>query len=355
MAMYYMISLTMENILLPMETMPYLDFEAPWYNHAFLETTNLNGHNYTVMGEVGQTMISGAFVMFFNKTLFDTFYNGDVNLYQIVNEGDWTLDRMTALCEPVYQDANGNGEADEGDIFGHYFTNTDTLGADSFYGASMIDYLKKDDDGTYFFNATCDRMFTFTEKMHKLLFEGTNTLRLPYNNDDIMNTMKADQTIFVTWMLSGVDLLRDMESDFGIIPMPKLDEAQAQYAEYVHDASSSFSIPVTENDAAMVAAFLEAMSAESFRIVTPAYFETALKAKYSRDSETSQMLDLIVEGIYLDFSYIYGGSVNAPIGKIRSLLASATNCENAASSLAKQEKATMKSLTKLLEKYEDIK
>ncbi len=353
--MYSMMSLTMENILLPMNELPYLDFSAPWYNQAFLEQTNFNGHNYTVMGEIGQTMISGAFVMFFNKTLFDTFYNGEVNLYQIVNEGEWTIDKMTSLCEPVYQDANGNGTPDEGDIFGHYFTNTDTLGADSFYGAARVEYLKKDDDGTWFFNATCDRMITFTEKMHKLLFEGTNTLRLPYNNDEIMDTMKADQTIFVTWMLSGIDLLRDMESDFGILPMPKLDTAQENYAEYVHDASSSFSIPVTEPDPAMVAAFLEAMSAESFRTVTPAYFETALKAKYSRDSETSQMLDIIVDGIYLDIGYIFGGSLNSPIGKIRSLLASAKNCENAVSTLAKNEKVTMKSLEKLLEKYESIK
>ena len=353
--MYSMMSLTMENILLPMNDLPYLDFTAPWYNQAFLEDTNLNGHNYTVMGEVGQTMISGAFVMFFNRTMFDTFYNGDVNLYQVVNEGEWTIDKMISLCEPVYQDLNGDGEANEGDIFGHYFTNTDTLGADAFYGAARIDYLKKNDDGTWTFNAVCDRMITFTEKMHKLLFEGTNTLRLPYNNDDIMNTMKADQTIFVTWMLSGIDLLRDMESDFGILPMPKLDTAQEKYAEYVHDASSSFSIPVTEDDPAMAAAFLEAMSAESFRVVTPAYFETALKAKYSRDSETSQMLDIIVDGIYLDLGYIFGGSLNAPIGKIRSVLASATSCENAASSLAKNEKATMKALEKLLQKYEDIK
>ncbi len=307
------------------------------------------------MGELGQTMISGAFVMFFNKTMFDTFYNGEVNLYQVVNEGEWTIDKMISLCEPVYQDANGNGQADEGDIFGHYFTNTQTLGADSFFGASKLEYLKKGDDGVYFYNAASERMITFTEKMHRLLFEDNNTLRLPYNNDEIMDTMKADQTIFVTWMLSGVDLLRDMESDFGIIPMPKLDNLQDQYAEYVHDSSTSFSIPVTEDNPDMVAAFLEAMSAESFRVVTPAYFETALKSKYSRDSETSQMLDLIVEGIYLDLAYIYGANLNSPIGVIRNLLASATACENATSTLTKSEKATMKAVEKLIEKYEKIK
>ena len=352
--MYYMMSLTMENILLPLNNLPYVDFTAPWYNHAFLETTNLNGNNYTVMGELGQTMISGAFVMFFNKTLFDTYYNGEINLYQTVNEGEWTIDRMTELCEPVYTDANGNGKADEGDIFGHYFTNTQTLGADSFFGAAKLEYLKKGDDGVWFYNAASERMISFTEKMHKLLFEGTNTLRLPYNNDEIMDTMKADQTIFVTWMLSGIDLLRDMESDFGILPMPKLDESQDKYAEYVHDSSTSFSIPVTEPAPEMVAAFLEAMSAESFRVVTPAYFETALKSKYSRDSETSQMLDLIVDGIYLDLAYIYGANLNSPIGVIRNILGGATACENATSTLTKSEKATMKMVEKLIEKYKGL-
>ena len=59
--------------------------------------------------------------------------------------------------------------------------------------------------------------------MHSLLFENNNTCRLPYNDDTIMTTMINDQTIFTTWMLTGVNYLRDMQSDFGIIPMPKLD------------------------------------------------------------------------------------------------------------------------------------
>lgn len=353
-AMYNTMPLVVDNMFLPLNTLPYLDFSAPWYNQAFLETTNLNGNNYVIMGELSQTMISGTFSMFFNKTLFDEYYNGSENLYDIVNEGEWTLDRMATLCEPLYTDTNGDGAANEGDTFGHFFTDTKTLGADSFFGAAQIEYLAKTDDGTYIFNGTSERMVEFAEKMHKLLFQNNNTLRTPNNNEQIMDIMKNHQAVFTTWMLGGIDYLRDMEDAFGIIPMPKLNEAQEIYTSYIHDGSSAFTIPVTAQNTDITAVYLEAMSAESFRTVTPAYFETAIKSKYSRDSETSQMLDLIVSGVYLDYSYIYGQSLGAPIDVIRGILADATSCENSQSKLKGLEKATLKMFDKVVDKYQDL-
>lgn len=307
------------------------------------------------MGELGQTMISGAFVMFFNKDLFDEFYKGEINLYEVVNSGEWILDKMTALCEGVYTDKNGNGIVDDGDTVGHFFTDTLTLGADSFFGACKIDYIKKADDGTYVYNANGERMVEFTERMHKLLFEGNNTLRTPNNNEQIMDTMLNRSTIFTTWMLSGINYLRDMEDNFGILPMPKLNEAQEIYTVYTHDGSSTFSIPTTEQNPEAVSAFLEAMSAESYRVVTPAYFETAVKSKYSRDSETSQMLDIIVSGVYLDFSYIFGQNIGRPIDVIRTMLGDSTSCENAMSRIKSAERPTMLLTERLINEYQKMK
>lgn len=353
-AMHDTMPLVMERSFLPLNDLEYIDFTAPWYTQSFLETTNINGNNYTIMGELGQTMISGSFVMFFNKDLFDQFYNGEINLYDVVNSGEWTLEKMTTLCDGVYTDTNGNGIVDEGDVAGHFFTDTLTLGADSFFGACKIDYIKKNEDGTYSYNAGSERMVEFNERMHKLLFEGTYTLRLPNNNEQIMDTMLNRQTIFTTWMLSGIDLLRDMEDNFGILPMPKLNEEQDSYAVYTHDGSSTFSIPTTEKDPDSIAAFLEAMSAESYRVVTPAYFETAIKSKYSRDSESSQMLDIIVSNSYLDFGYIFGGNVGRPIDTIRNMLGDSTTCENTMSKIKAGERPTMLLTERLVEKYQEM-
>jgi len=352
--LYDTVPLTMEGMFLDMLTLDYLDFEQPWWNQTFFEMTEFNGHNYLALGELSQTMISGTFSMFFNKTMFKEFYPDDPSLYETVKAGEWTLEKLISYCTPLYRDLNGNGQADEFDQYGHFFTNTKTLAADSFTGGANISLILKNADGTYSFGGINDRAAKFYELMNTLLFENNNTCRTPDNNEDVFNTMLNGQTMFATWMLTGVNYLRDMEDDYGIIPMPKLDEAQDGYTSYCHDGSSTFGIPSTENNPNTAAALLEAMAAETYRVVTPAYFETALKGKYSRDSETSQMLDIIVEGVYLDVGYIFGNSAGHPIDRMRTVFSSSTQCEKAISTMTKGEKTYLNKMEDILEKFDAL-
>ncbi len=353
-AMYNQIPLSLDGMFLDLNALDYLDFSQPWWNQAFSEMTSYEGRNYLCMGELSQTMISGAFCMFFNKTIFNEFYPDDPSLYETVNAGTWTLDKLISYCTPLYADLNGNGQADEYDRYGNYYRNEKSLGADSFAGGCNLNILMKNNDGTYTYNGTGERTASFVEKMEELLFENNNTFRWTYNDDTVMTAMLDEQVLFLTWMLTGINDLRDMEDDYGIIPMPKLDEAQENYNAFCHDGSSAFALPVTVNEPNMIAAFLEAMAAETYRVVTPAYFETALKGKYSRDDETSQMLDLIVDGIYLDIAYIYGQNLGTPIDMIRGILANSAACGKAISTLAAKEKSILKQMDQILEKYSDI-
>lgn len=47
-----------------------------------------------------------------------------------------------------------------------------------------------------------------------------------------------------------------------------------------------------------------------FKTVTPAYYEVALKVKYSRDDMSSQMLDLICESAITNFGYAYAAKLD---------------------------------------------
>ena len=59
----------------------------------------------------------------------------------------------------------------------------------------------------------------------------------------------------------------------------------------------------------MIGAVTEALAAEGYRSVTPAYFEIALKNKYTRDDESSQMLDILVSGNTFEPAIIYSASL----------------------------------------------
>ena len=50
---------------------------------------------------------------------------------------------------------------------------------------------------------------------------------------------------------------------------------------------------------------VEALSAESYKQVTPTLYEIALKTRYLRDNESKEVLDLLIDGRVYDFGYIY--------------------------------------------------
>ena len=58
-------------------------------------------------------------------------------------------------------------------------------------------------------------------------------------------------------------------------------------------------------DLDFVGIITEALNAESYKIVFPAYYEVALKTKYTHDNESVQMLDMIVDSRIFDFGYVY--------------------------------------------------
>ncbi len=351
--MFWSVPSMLDGMFLDVNTLDYLDLSQPWWNRPFLDMTEYEGKNYMLMGELGQTMVSGAYAIFYNLSMYRELFPDDPTLYEVVDSGTWTMDYLTSLCKDVYKDLNGNGEADDGDRYGNFYTADRTLISDAFVGGCKLDVLEKKDDGTYVFNGNSDRMASYLEKMYTLVFENNHSYRYE-NTVGFSEKMKNNEIMFAAMMLSYASSLRDMEDDFGIIPMPKLDESQKDYCTYVHDGSTVLMIPTTENEPNIAAATLEAMAAETYRTVSPAYFETALKTKYARNEESSQMLDLIAEGAYLDISIIYGASLPEPINTFRLIFANSSAAQKGISTWAGKEKAMLRGMEKVVEKYAKI-
>jgi len=170
---------------------------------------------------------------------------------------------------------------------------------------------------------------------------------------------KADATrfpnslsMFYAEKLNYTDKLREMKDDYGIVPMPKYDEAQDAYYTIADDNYSQVMIPVNAGDLELCGAFLEIMSAESYKFITPAYFETTMKDKYLRDENSIKMLDLIVEGAYYDFAAINTFTLGYPVFTVRSAMQHHEN-KNFATHWAEDESMLTKNLENLLEKYSE--
>ena len=69
-----------------------------------------------------------------------------------------------------------------------------------------------------------------------------------------------------------------------------------------------------------VGAVMEAMAIESYRVVTPAYYEVALKGKYSKDPQSWEMLDMIVNNLKINGGLLYTINISDITQKFRTAI-----------------------------------
>ena len=101
----------------------------------------------------------------------------------------------------------------------------------------------------------------------------------------------------------------------------------------------------------MTAAAAEALAAEAYRTVTPAFYEVALKNKYSRDDASSRIIDIIYNAATTDFLYANNYSMNnTRIGLFSRAMVSAKS-KDFASEYAKIETAAQAALDALVKLY----
>ncbi len=89
-------------------------------------------------------------------------------------------------------------------------------------------------------------------------------------------------------------------------------------------------IPVTaaEENLDTIGLLTEALSAESYKKLVPAYYDTALKVKSARDERSVAMLDRILENRVFDFGFVYGGFDSCAFDIMYLLLDRDTNFES---------------------------
>ncbi len=344
--------LILQGMFQNMYDLPYIDWDQPWWNQSYNDTVTIDGKRYACAGELSLSMIMGIYATFFNKQLWDKYYS-DEDLYEIVKSGDWTLDRMTEFSTGVYEDVNGDGAADEGDTFGMSYI-LDSIQADAFAAGAGISFTEYS-NGKYTWALENEHTADFLSKMERLLFDKSTllTTNLDAFQTTLLDKMKNDSALFIVHMLSGTELLREMVGDYGIVPMPKFDENQSDYRTTVHNGSSVFAIPSTATGADELAAVLEAMCAESYRMVTPAYFDVALKVKYARDDSASEMLDICAESISFDFAYLFNSAIGSNAAIFRSLL-KPENIGSAMSTIASKKSEVDTKLADIVTAYSEL-
>ena len=289
----------------------HLDLTRPYWAQGFNEAMTIGEGQYLATGAACLSFYRFVFATFFNKDMFDE--TNVPYLYEAVNNGTWTLDYQAEISQVFYSDVNGNGNSDYGDIFG-FALNHDEIGVDPYWAAFELPILTKDENNFLVFSPDVERLTNVVSKLNDFVWGSRGVCRvLSYGSDDeqsdLAQMFSENTAAMTTLRLIEVEseYLRNMTSLYGIVPMPKFDEAQTAYHSHVHDNVSAFSVPLTTvgEDLTLVGAVMESMAAESYRFVMPAYYELALKTKYVSDEESVAMMDIVIDSLRVDAGFLF--------------------------------------------------
>lgn len=328
---------------------PYLDMDNPWWVSSMQDNLALKGKLFGIIGDVCLSMYKGLSIMIFNKDLLEA--NNMANPYELVNNGQWTLDKFLEETTGHGQDVNGDGAWTLGtDV---YTALHDEVVWRSMNAALDIHSVVVNEEGIPVIVDVDEKLATTVEKLQTYLFTCTDVKHNKVTAD-LTKAFAAEQAIYYMTKLQEVEKLADMESDFGVIPMPKYDENQKDYYTQIATGTQIIFVPVTTSNVSLTGKTLEALSYYSWKDVVGAYYDTALKQRYSRDAETAGMLDMIRQGAVNGFDYSYSTAIAGDPWINKTVSNDARTDYNVASAFASQKSVWEANIQKILENYADV-
>ena len=337
-----------DGMLMELHSVPYMDLSKPWYDQNANEQLSIDGKLFATVGDMILMDNEATLCVLFNKKLADDY--GFEDFYDMVKRGTWTIDRMTEFAKLAAKDLDGDGVMGEKDQWGNIGEPLNTYAFMVGCGAAAV---KKVDDIPVFDMKNEHFYDAFTKAVNlnrdnKVTMFSDNFKAADVWADIIDPAFTEGRVLFNTAGLVRVTVFRAMETDFGILPLPKYDESQKEYNSMVSiGCANSIAIPATA-DAERCGAVIEALSAEGYYTLTPAYYDIVLKTKNARDDASSEMLDIIFENRIFDIAYMFDwGGI---IGSINGLKTDG----NISSTIDSKLKAAEKALEKTLTAYSEI-
>ena len=290
-------TLAAEGLLANLCDMPYLGMDQNWWSRLMYENCQINEKMYFTTGDISPVMYKSPYAVYINQMLLEK-YSIDVDIFGLVREGNWTIDRLNEITKPYENDLNGDGTMHINyDFFGlvHQLEPNNSSMMLAAVGIPLTSF----DKGKLSLSLTTEKVINAVEKLRDM------TVNLQYDNTNDVSRIAFQHDRAIAMMYYVGYGLRNMESDYTVVPMPKYDENQANYYCEVNGWCDSFvGIPMNV-DADFTGLVAEALARESYQTLRPVVVDLVLKAKGSRSEESVEMLDYIYNNTYVDLGYIY--------------------------------------------------
>ena len=292
-------TLSTSELLYDLRALPYLQLEKEYWNKSMYDNMTFYGKQYFSTGAISLQYYLTP-IMQFNKQLATDYQVGDI--YEIVREGKWTVDKLIEIAYSVSHDLNGDGTMTTDDFYGLVVDGT--FGNVLYNGAGFSSVAYEGDNCVLTLDSAAS--IDFIDKC-AAMFGNRDVILNDADGAGLNATLFRDnRTLFITNTVLGASNMRDMEEDFGIIPTPKSNEAQESYMSSCNTwLPSGIGVPSICSTPEETGLILETMAYISDQYLRTAVYDVTLQGKVSRDEDSAAMLDLIYARTAFDFNTVF--------------------------------------------------
>ncbi len=346
-------SIVTQNMLADYRQIPTIQADAAYWDQLIYSDCAIMGKSFFMTGDISIMDNYGTWCFLFNKDMIRDF---DLeNPYTLVDEGKWTIDKMDEMATVVLNDTDGDGKWTKEDTYGF---STEGYNVLALWGSAGYRILDNGADGKPMFSYSSEDSIDTLVRMLELQYAPHSTLGSKSNivvgGTAIENSNSQQfvlgRSLFYYGGMVVITNMREFDTDFGVLPAPKKDEAQPEYrSSYSCYNMTVYSIPVTVTDLSRTGDIMDAMAHMSLYTLTPAYYDRTLIGKSTRDEESKPMIDLILRSRNFDLGVLFN------TGKVRDTISGMTKPDTVASSLKSLEKSANTDLDKLIADIESMK
>ena len=302
-----------------------LDMNIEGWNRALFDQCTVRDKNgndklYTVDADFNLSTFRATWALYCNLDLYKQ--NFTESIFDIVKNGEWTVDKMIEMVSAVAQDNGDQVWAANEDVFGLMTTTHNAYGLVASMGIRSVSV-----DENHNFTSSADLILSnhAVEAIDKAgeLYQTDGVYVGGYSTNH--EAYAAGKTLFMgeCLYLLPFDLIQGINTT--VVPEPLYSsESQDTYVSYVNNKGTTYLISKNAcgGNKQMISDFLNVFVYHSHKIVYPAFL-TAYGQIYCGDEQSVDMLKIITGGIYYDFSYLGGsGSV---MGQIQKMMESGKN------------------------------
>ena len=282
-----------------------LRLDSEWWDQNFLNEMTINGHAYTLTGDIQTNDDLHQIGIALNLDLYEETYP-EKDFYKIVvTDGAWTLDEFYKTWNEFGSSDKGQlGKVDEGDLVGYYY---DSRTANYIYMASGLKAFTMQ-NGEPVLMLSSDKALKVMDWLQKFV-EGNSGLKStmienhPGSYEGGHLHFAAGQALFMSHNFhDSLTYQLDMEDAVVYPPFPKYEKTQDRYYSLVHMCFEPLAVSANVAEKERTALILEALCFYSDKL-DGEVMDILIQERLTSEAQPREILQLALDSKVYDMEY----------------------------------------------------